>query len=154
MCSAIARHLKPGCRFVTVNNNSNHTTDDFTSTGKYGVIKKAHGPLIDGTPVDYIIFLDDGFLASTNYHLSVETHEMAFSNAGFRQVKWHNPELSSQIEQSNERDDWSEFLNHPPGGIYGMREMIHDEDPRIRKMFQEQLAKEGAVFNMPEEAYR
>ncbi len=29
-----------------------------------------------------------------------------------------------------------------------------DEDPYIRKMFREQLAKEGAEFNMPEEAYR
>jgi len=29
-----------------------------------------------------------------------------------------------------------------------------DEDPHIRKMFQEQLAKEGADFNMPEGAYR
>jgi len=32
--------------------------------------------------------------------------------------------------------------------------MIHAEDPHIRKMFQEQLAKEGADFNVPEEAYR
>ena len=29
-----------------------------------------------------------------------------------------------------------------------------DEDPYIRKMFEEQLAREGAAFNMPEEAYR
>ena len=29
-----------------------------------------------------------------------------------------------------------------------------DEDPQVRKMFQEQLDKEGADFNMPEEAYR
>jgi len=29
-----------------------------------------------------------------------------------------------------------------------------DEAPHIRKMFQEQLATEGADFNMPEEAYR
>jgi len=29
-----------------------------------------------------------------------------------------------------------------------------DEDPYIRKIFREQLAKEGAEFNMPEEAYR
>ncbi len=27
-----------------------------------------------------------------------------------------------------------------------------DQDPPIRKMFQDQLAKEGAQFNMPEEA--
>jgi len=32
--------------------------------------------------------------------------------------------------------------------------MIHDEDPHIRKMFQEQLVKVGADFNMPEEVYR
>jgi len=29
-----------------------------------------------------------------------------------------------------------------------------DEDPQIRKMFQEQLANEGAAFNMPEKVYR
>ena len=29
-----------------------------------------------------------------------------------------------------------------------------DEDPYIQKMFKEQLAKEGAEFNMPEEVYR
>ena len=28
-----------------------------------------------------------------------------------------------------------------------------DEDPHIRKMFKEHLAKEGAEFNMPDEAY-
>ena len=28
-----------------------------------------------------------------------------------------------------------------------------DEDPHIRKLFQEQLAKEGAAFNMPDEVY-
>lgn len=114
MCSAIARHLKPGCRFVTVNNNPSHQPDDFASTRRYGFIKKAHGPLIDGTPVDYIIFLDDESFTITNYHLSVETHEAAFKSAGFRQVRWHNPELSTEIAQSPDRDDWSEFLNRPP----------------------------------------
>ena len=28
-----------------------------------------------------------------------------------------------------------------------------DEDPYICQMFKDQLAKEGAAFNMPEEAY-
>jgi hypothetical protein len=28
-----------------------------------------------------------------------------------------------------------------------------DEDPHIRKMFQEQLVKEGAALNMPNEVY-
>ncbi len=53
MCSAIARHL--GVRFVTVNNNPNHRAVVGSSTRKYGFIKQAHGPLIDGTAVDYIV---------------------------------------------------------------------------------------------------
>jgi len=114
MCRAIARHLKPGCWFVTVNNNPNHETEDFMSTRKYGFIKQAHGPLVDGAPVDYIIFLDDGSFTITNYHLSVKTHEAAFMDAGFRQVRWHAPELSTQIAQTAERDEWSEFLDRPP----------------------------------------
>jgi len=114
MCRAIARHLKAGRRFVTVNNNPNHKTENFMSTQKYGFIKQAQGPLVEGTPVDYIIFLDDGSITITNYHLSVATHERAFSSAGFRQVKWHHPELSTPIAQSSERDHWLEFLNYPP----------------------------------------
>ena len=43
-----------------------------------------------------------------------------------------------------------------PGGVTKHTDTIEyrDEDPQIREMFEEQLAKEGAEFNMPEEAYR
>ena len=114
MCLAITRHLKPGCRFVTVNNNPRQSTDYFASTRKYGFIKKAHGPLIDGTPVDYIFFLGDDSFAITNYHLCVETHESAFQAAGFQQVTWHDPELSTAIQDDTEHNYWSDFLEHPP----------------------------------------
>ncbi|MBI3801114.1 MAG: class I SAM-dependent methyltransferase [Deltaproteobacteria bacterium] len=114
MCSAITRHLKPGCRFVTVNNNPQHSVDYFPSTRKYGFIKRAHGPLIDGTPVDYIFFLGDESLEITNYHLSVETHESAFKAAGFQHITWHKPELSADIVDDTERHYWSDFLEHPP----------------------------------------
>ena len=111
MCSAITRHLKPGCRFVTVNNNPLQGVDYFASTRKYGFIKRAHGPLIDGTPVDYIFFLGDESFGITNYQLSIKTHESAFNSAGFQRVTWHNPELSAD---DTERSYWSDFLEHPP----------------------------------------
>jgi toxoflavin synthase len=114
MCSAITRHLKPGCRFVTVNNNPLQKKDYFTFTRKYGFIKRADGPLNEGTPVDYVFFLDDESFAITNYHLSVETHERAFKVAGFSQVTWHDPELSADIIGDTERRYWSDFLEHPP----------------------------------------
>lgn len=114
MCTAITRHLKPGCRFVTVNNNPRHRGEDSASTRKYGFIKRAHGRLMEGTPVDYVFFLGDESFAITNYHLSIETHEAAFRAAGFRQVTWHNPELSAAIMEDTERAYWSDFLDHPP----------------------------------------
>ena len=114
MSAAITRHLKPGCRFVTVNNNPRQSEEYFASTRKYGFIKRAHGPLREGTPVDYVFFLEGESFAITNYHLSVATHEMALRTAGFQQVTWHDPELSAEIVKDSERQYWSEFLDHPP----------------------------------------
>ena len=114
MCSAITRHLKPGCRFVSVNNNPLQQKDYFTSTRKYGFIKRADGSLNEGTPVDYVFFLSDESFAITNYHLSIETHERAFKTSGFKQVTWYDPELSPDITGDAERQYWSDFIEHPP----------------------------------------
>ncbi len=114
ICSVIARHLKDGCRLLLVNNNPQHLVDGFMSTRKYGFIKRAHGPLIDGTPVDYIFFLGDDSFVITNYHLSIETHESAFQAAGFRRVTWHNPKLSPEIFNDADHHYWSGFLEQPP----------------------------------------
>jgi ubiquinone/menaquinone biosynthesis C-methylase UbiE len=114
MCAAISRHLKPGCRFVTVNNHPRHEPEYFAATRQYGFIKTADSELTEGTPVDYVFYLDEGSFAITNYHLSVQTHEAALKSAGFRQVRWHEPELSADIADPTERQYWAEFLAHPP----------------------------------------
>src|SRR5215510_2802097 len=114
MCSAITRHLKPGCRFVSVKNNPLQQRDYFTSTRKYGFVKSADGPLNEETPVDYVFFLNDESFAITNYHLSIETHERAFKTSRFKQVTWYDPELSPDITGDAERQYWSDFIEHPP----------------------------------------
>lgn len=114
MCAAISRHLKPGGRFVAVNNNPRQDVEHFPATRKYGFIKRTQGPLREGTLVDYVFFLESETFAITNYHLSVETHEAALHAAGFQQVMWHNPELSPEIRDTAERQYWAEFLAHPP----------------------------------------
>ncbi len=111
---AIIRHLKPGGRFVTVNNNPRHALEHFASTHKYGFIKRAPGLLREGTPVDYVFFLENESFAITNYHLSVATHEAVLRTAGFQQVTWRDPELSPEIGDATERQYWAEFLAHPP----------------------------------------
>lgn len=114
MGTAIRRHLEPGGRFVTVNNNPRHDVEHFAATRLYGFIKRAQGPLREGTPVDYVFFLENESFAITNYHLSVATHETALKTAGFQRVMWHNPELSPEIKEPTERQYWAEFLAHPP----------------------------------------
>jgi hypothetical protein len=84
------------------------------ATRQYGFIKRAHGPLTEGTAVDYVFFLENESFAITNYRLSVETHEAALKAAGFQQVRWREPELSPEITEATERRYWAEFLAHPP----------------------------------------
>lgn len=113
MCTAIFNHLKPGCRFIAVNNNPRQSPAYFSSTYKYGFIKKAQGPIVDGTPVNYTFFLDNKSVEITNYQLSAEAHELAFKTAGFQKVIWHRPELSSEIVDATERKYWSDFFHNP-----------------------------------------
>jgi SAM-dependent methyltransferase len=115
MCQAIARHLAPGARFVTVNNNPAHPRERFGNSRKYGFTKRADAPLAEGTPVAYVFHLDDGqSVEITNYHLAIATHERALREAGFREVAWHAPALAPGAADGHPPGYWDEFLQHPP----------------------------------------
>lgn len=114
MVDAIARVLKPGGRFITVNNNPEQDPQYFAATRKYGFIKSTPGELSEGAPVTYTIFLEGGAIDIVNYWLSIETHESAFKAAGFREVRWHRPRLSPEGAAVHGDDYWAEFLAHPP----------------------------------------
>jgi ubiquinone/menaquinone biosynthesis C-methylase UbiE len=114
MYRACARHLKPGCRFVTVNDNPAQPPEFFGLTAKYGLVKSAAGAIREGTPINYTVFLDDAPLQFTNYHLSLETHEEALRAAGFCKFCWHAPHVSDAGIREFGRDYWSAFLEHSP----------------------------------------
>lgn len=115
MCRAIARHLPPGARFVTVNNNPAHPRERFGNSRKYGFTKRADLPLAEGVPVAYIFHLDDGqSVEITNYHLDIATHERALRAAGFRDIAWHAPALAPGAAESHPGGYWDEFLLYPP----------------------------------------
>ena len=48
MCRTVARSLKPGGRFVTVNNNPSQSPDGYQATRKYGFVKSVRGELQPG----------------------------------------------------------------------------------------------------------
>lgn len=114
MCRAVARNLKPGGRFVTVNNNPSQPVEDFGASRKYGYVKLCGGELREGSPIVHRFFLDDGELEITNYHLSVATYEWALAAAGLREVRWHPPRLSPEGEAEYGLEFWSGFLQSPP----------------------------------------
>jgi ubiquinone/menaquinone biosynthesis C-methylase UbiE len=112
MCQAIARHLRPGGRFVTINNNPEYTgqTD---SMRKYG-FERHTNERKEGAPVTWQFFLDDNIFAITNYYLSIAAHERALHAAGMQHVAWHLPEVSPAGQAELGDEHWRVFLEHPP----------------------------------------
>jgi len=114
MCDGIARSLKPGGRFVTVNTNPALDLTAAPSYRPYGFEATAAGPWQDGTPIQWTFHLEDGPFAIENYHLGVAAHEEAFDRAGFSQVRWHTPVLSPDALEDYDTQYWSTFIGFPP----------------------------------------
>jgi ubiquinone/menaquinone biosynthesis C-methylase UbiE len=114
MCRAVSRSLKPGGRFVTVNNNPAQPPAYFGTGRKYGFVKGLVGELREGAPVTWRFFLGEESFEITNYHLSVATHEQALHEAGLRDVRWHAPRLSPAGEAESGREYWADLLQEPP----------------------------------------
>ncbi len=112
MCRTIAAALKPGGRFVTVNNNPSQSPDRFDATRPYGFIKSIAGELRPGVPITYTVFLEGGDTFDfDNYYLSAAAHERAFDAAGFRAVEWLPPQLSPEWDGAP--DYWNAFFRDP-----------------------------------------
>jgi ubiquinone/menaquinone biosynthesis C-methylase UbiE len=114
MCHGIARSLKPGGRFITVNCNPALPFLTAPSYRKYGFETSVVGEWREGAPIRWTFYLNDGSFEIENYYLSVAIHEEAFRKAGFRKICWHAPQLSPEGLLANNREFWSTFLDHPP----------------------------------------
>lgn len=112
MCRSIADHLKPGGRFVTVNNNPEYTgTTD--SMRQYG-FQRHTSARSAGAPITWEFFLDDGTFAITNYYLSTEAHEQALTDFGMTDIAWHAPEVSAEGVAESGAEFWAPLLQHRP----------------------------------------
>ena len=114
MCSGIARCLKPGGRFVTVNCNPACDFPAAPSYRKYGFRTSVLGRFLEGAPITWTFYQEDGPFDIENYFLNVETHEEVLRAAGFCDVRWHQPMLSAEGVSAYARDYWSALLDHPP----------------------------------------
>ena len=114
MYRSLARSLRPGGRFVTVNCSPALAFPDAPSYRKYGFETSARGPWREGVPITWTFYLNDGPFEVENYHLSPATHEAACRLAGFREIRWHPAELSPEGLTAYGQSFWSTFLDYPP----------------------------------------
>lgn len=113
LCQAIARHLKPGCRFITINNNPEPGAQD-VDYRRYGFERLVAGPVREGTPIVWRIHLATGPFDIENYYLSPATHERAFREAGLHGVRWVPPQVSPAGLTQFGAAYWDPFLAYPP----------------------------------------
>jgi ubiquinone/menaquinone biosynthesis C-methylase UbiE len=118
MCRAAAGVLKPGGRFVGINNNPAQDPETFELSRRYGLVKTLSGALREGAPITFTIILDGGPLDITNYYLSPATHESAFRSAGFTETRWHPPRVSPEGVAVFGKEYWAGFLEHAPVAFF------------------------------------
>ncbi len=114
MARGLARCLKPGGRFITVNGNPYRDFRTAPSYRQYGFDTHAAAPWVEGAPITWTFYLGETEFSLENYYLTPETHEEVFREAGFRKVIWHQPEVSSDGLAEFGADFWTVFLNASP----------------------------------------
>jgi hypothetical protein len=114
MCDSIARCLRPGGRFVTVNCNPALDFTTAPSYRRYGFETGVVGAWQEGAPITWTFFLEDGPFSIENYYLPIAAHEEALRNAGFRSVRWAWPAALARRRGAAWRDFWQPFLESPP----------------------------------------
>jgi ubiquinone/menaquinone biosynthesis C-methylase UbiE len=114
MCNGIARCLRPGGRFITVNCNPALHFPDAPSYRQYGFETAVLGDWREGAPIQWKFHVGNGTFDIENYHLNVDVHEEALRHAGFREIRWHAPNLSNEGRSAHGDEFWTCFLDHPP----------------------------------------
>lgn len=114
MCHAVARNLKPGHRFVTLNQNA-HLDVSYLDHRyeKYGFAYR----LLSGSPetgyaLNLTLFPNGEQIDLTIYHLPIGMYTAAFEAAGFSSVTWHPLELPAEMEQAYGRGFWQCLLKY------------------------------------------
>lgn len=116
MCQNIWANLKPGGRFVSINNNLEQPPESYRKLTKYGYTKSISAPLAEGTPINVIFInpVDGNKFSVQDYYLSKKTYEWALGSVGFQEIRWHNPIVSPEGIQEFGQEYWQDFIDYPP----------------------------------------
>ena len=123
MCRSVARALRPGGRFVTVNSNPAEPTVAFPSAHAYGFSRRVVGELVEGAPIVLEFFLPEGSFEVTNYYFSAGTMEKAFRAAGLRERALARGGDIARGPVRARPKLLGRFRRSPAGGLYRVRQV-------------------------------
>ena len=111
-CQVCHDALRPGGRFVGLNNDVRNVGTPAGSLRKYGLERTWALPLAEGDAMRYTMFNADGVrFGFDNFYLTPETHAKALECAGFRSFHW----IDMALEPSESGNPfWDEFMANPP----------------------------------------
>jgi toxoflavin synthase len=115
--TAVAKHLKPGGRFVGINNNPYQKPDSYHHTKPFGFIKSIQPGLAleNGTPITYTFFQDNHTFHFDNYHLDHDAHAPVLADSGLHDFQWLPLQINHSLIPDEERaHDWDGLLQNPP----------------------------------------
>ena len=111
-CRVCYDALKPGGRFVGLNNNVRNVGAAPGSLRKYSLERTWDRPLAEGDVIRYTVFSADGEqFGFDNFYLAPETHMATFERAGFRGFRWVDMALHPS---EADKPFWSEFMANLP----------------------------------------
>lgn len=120
----IYAHLKPGGRFVGINDNPAQNLGTYARCERYGFTKST--PDADatqrreGSPITYAIRMaEGGTFQFDNYYLHPDTVSAVFGETGFKRFSWEGPWLAPGSEAGFDPGYWEDFLADPP--VIGVR---------------------------------
>jgi ubiquinone/menaquinone biosynthesis C-methylase UbiE len=114
MCQSIYANLKPGGRFVSINDNVQMLPELYPICKKYGYTKSISEPLREGTPINLTFSVDGHKFSLIDYYLSQTTYGWAFRTAGFQEIRWHKPIVSPEALEEFGQEFWQDFLDYQP----------------------------------------
>ncbi len=114
MCQTIYANLKPGGRFVGINDNVQQSPDSYPICEKYGYTKSISESLQEGTTITLTFSVNGSKFTLHDYYLSQATYEWAFRTAGFKEIHWHKPIVSPEGIKEFGQGFWQDFLDYAP----------------------------------------
>lgn len=115
--SVVSRHLKPGGRFIGINNNPSQDPSLFSVSRPFGFIKcMTEGiPLQQGSSITYKFFQDGNVFQFDNYHLPADDHATVMAENGLHGFQWHPLSIDRSLIPAEQSDlDWDALLASAP----------------------------------------